>query len=195
MIAVAAGEAARPLEVEAKARAPNLAAVEARLVGLGAILESNKVERDEYFSHPSRDFARTDEALRLRVITADDGGGWSHAELTYKGAKVDAVTKSRPEETVELALDQVEGLRRVLGHLGFRPVAQVVKSRREFVHEGLTVCLDRVEQVGDYVEVEMISADLEAARARVLGLFKELGLDPSERRSYLELLLLGQKRH
>ena len=192
---MAPAETARPLEVEAKARAPNLAAVEARLSGLGAILESNKIERDEYFAHPSRDFARTDEALRLRVITADDGGGWSRAELTYKGAKVDASTKSRPEETVEIPLDQVEGLRRVLAHLGFRPVASVEKSRREFLHEGLTVCLDKVEHVGDYVEVELISADLEGARARVLSLFKELELDPTERRSYLELLLERQKRH
>lgn len=187
--------APRPLEVEAKARAPNLAAVEARLNALGAILESNKVERDEYFAHPARDFAKTDEALRLRIITADDGGGWSGAELTYKGAKVDAATKSRPEETVEVGMDQVDALRRVLSYLGFRPVAQVVKSRREFLHEGLTVCLDHVEDVGDYVEVELISDDLEGARTRVLALFKELQLDPSERRSYLELLLLGQKHH
>lgn len=191
-----AAEGARPtLEVEAKARADNLQAVEARLVKLGAVLEANKVERDEYWGHPSRNFGETDEALRLRITTADDGGGWSGAELTYKGAKLDAAIKSRPEETIAVEIDQVENLRRILQGLGFRPFGKVTKDRREFVLDGLTVCLDRVEGLGTFVEVELISTDLEAARARVLTLFKELGLDPSERRSYLELLLRPQKPH
>jgi adenylate cyclase class 2 len=188
-------KAGRPLEVEAKAKADNLLLVEGRLAGLGAVLETNKVERDEYWAHPARDFGETDEALRLRIITADDGGGWSRAELTYKGAKVDSTTKTRPEETLSIDVDQVDGLRRVLEGLGFRPFARVTKDRREFLLEGLTICLDRVEGVGSYVEIELISDDLEAARRRVLGLFERLELDPCERRSYLELLLRAQKPH
>lgn len=177
------------LEVEAKARAKDLRVVEARLGALGAVLEANKVERDEYWAHPSRSFAETDEALRLRITTADDGGGWSGADLTYKGPKLDAVTKSRREEKVEFAVDAVPALRRVLEGLGFKPVATVTKDRKEFEAGGLTVCLDKVEGVGDFVEVELISHDLESAKARVLAFFKQLGLDPSERRSYLELKL------
>lgn len=162
---------------------------------MGAVLEANKVERDEYWGHPARDFGETDEALRLRVTTADDGGGWSRAELTYKGARVDAQTKTRPEETLEVAVDQLESLRRILGFLGFRPFANITKERREFIHEGLTVCLDNVEGVGCFVEVELISDELEVARSRVLALFGALGLDPSERRSYLELALVKKKAH
>jgi adenylate cyclase, class 2 len=177
------------LEVEAKAAAKDLKAVEAKLGRLGAVLEANKVERDEYWAHPARNFGETDEALRLRITTADDGGGWSGADLTYKGPKLDAVTKSRREEKVDLGVDAVPALRRVLEGLGFRPFATVTKERREFEAAGLTVCLDRVEEVGDYVEVELVTDNLEAGRVRVLDFFKELGLNPSERRSYLELKL------
>lgn len=183
------------LEVEAKAHAKDLRAVEARLGALGAILEANKVERDEYWAHPARNFGETDEALRLRITTADDGGGWSGADITYKGPKLDLVTKSRREEKVEFAVDTVPALRRLLEGLGFKPFASVTKDRKEFIADGLTICLDRVEGVGDFVEVELVSDDLEAARVRVLAFFKELGLDPSERRSYLEMKLRGAKAH
>lgn len=181
------------LEVEAKAAARDLAAVEGRLTALGAVLEANKVERDEYWAHPSRDFGETDEALRLRVTTADDGGGWTKADLTFKGAKVDAFTKTRPEETLSVAVDERESLRKILTALGFRPFAEVVKERREFVLEGASVCLDNVEGVGSFVEVEVIADELEGARAKVLEIFKRLNLDPSERRSYLELLMAKKK--
>ena len=183
------------LEVEAKARCGNLAAVEANLAKMGAVLEANKTERDEYWAHPARDFGETDEALRLRVTTADDGGGWSRAELTYKGAKIDPDTKTRAEENVEVQLDQVEVLRKVLQGIGFRPFAMVTKDRREFELKGATVCLDKVEGVGEFVEVEIISDELEAAKARVMALFKELALVPNERRSYLELMLTEKKGH
>ncbi len=184
---------ARPLEVEAKARAADFRPIEAKLAEIGAVLDTHKLERDEYFAHPSRDFGETDEALRLRVVTAEDGGGWSRAELTYKGPRVDDTTKTRPEESVELQMDQVEGARWILERLGFSPVAQIQKVRREFVVEGLTVCLDEVEGVGRFVEVETISADVEVARGKVLALFHRLGLDPDQRTSYLEMHLAGQK--
>jgi adenylate cyclase class 2 len=183
----------RPLEVEAKARAEDLNAVETTLVAMGAVLDAHKLERDEYFAHPARDFAATDEALRLRVTSAEDGGGWSRAELTYKGAKVDQSTKTRPEENIDIQVDQVEGVRWVLEQLGFTPVARLVKHRREFVVEGLTVCLDDVEGVGRFVEVEVLSSDVEVARGRVLALFHRLGLKPDVRASYLEMHLAGQK--
>jgi adenylate cyclase class 2 len=188
-------QAPRSFEVEAKGRAPDLRRVEATIAAMGAILETNKLERDEYFAHPSRNFASTDEALRLRITTADDGGGWSRAELTYKGPKLDATTKSRAEETIEVAVDEADRLRWILGSLGFKRVAKVVKSRREFELEGLTICLDDVEGVGTYVEVELLAPELEAARERVLAMFAKLGLEGNERRSYLELLLERQKAH
>ena len=51
---------------------------------------------DRYFAHPSRDFARTDEALRLRRI-----GEFNF--ITYKGPKLDATTKTRREIEIGLA--------------------------------------------------------------------------------------------
>ena len=57
------------------------------------------------------------------------------------------------------------------------------------------VCLDAVESVGRFVELEILapSESLAPAKAVILKMADELGLPAQERRSYLELLLLGQK--
>ena len=140
-----------------------------------------------------RDFAATDEALRLR-LTGLQGS------ITYKGPKIDAVTKTRRE--IELPLGELRegttGWRELLEALGFRPVAEVRKLRRKaFVSwqdRRIEISLDVVEQVGTFVELELMAGppDLAAAKACIAALADRLGLTRSERRSYLELLL-GRK--
>jgi len=88
--------------------------------------------------------------------------------------------------------------RRLLTHLGYRPVAVVGKSRRvaEFTRDGfgMQVTLDEVEGVGPYAELEIVAPEerADAAKAAVLAAAAELGLTHSERRSYLQLLLERQ---
>ena len=52
-------------EVEMKFPVSDWAALEARLAELGATISAAQAECDVYFAHPARDFARTDEALRV----------------------------------------------------------------------------------------------------------------------------------
>ena len=55
-------------EVEQKFALANPAAVADRLAELGATDAQTVVQVDRYFNHPARDFAQTDEALRLRRV-------------------------------------------------------------------------------------------------------------------------------
>lgn len=178
------------MEVEQKFPVNDLAAVESRLKALGAELSDPKREVDLYYAHPARDFAATDEALRIR---RRGGAGF----ITYKGPKIDATTKTRRE--IDLPLPEgPEGCgpwAALLEALGFRPVAEVGKDRRKALvtWEGrrVEVSLDRVDQVGAFVELELVTdaAEVAAAKARIASLAERLGLSGSERRSYLELLL------
>ena len=92
-----------------------------------------------------------------------------------------------------------EDFSRLLQHLRYRPVAVVRKQRRVFHLEragyALEVCLDEVDRVGRYAELEILvpPAQLEAAKSVLLQTAAELGLAGSERRSYLELLLAGRE--
>lgn len=55
---------------------------------------------------------------------------------------------------------------------------------------GYTVTLDSVTDLGEFVEVERESDDIETAREGAFSVLHELNLDPGEqiRTSYLELL-------
>jgi adenylate cyclase class 2 len=181
------------LEIELKFRADDWARVRAVLAGWGARPLGARDEADHYFNAPDRDFAVTDEALRLRRIAERNF-------VTYKGPKRDASTKTRTEIEVPLAPGDgpADDFARILISLGYRPVAVVRKARRLFhLKRGgfdLEVTLDDVEGVGRFAELEIQAPEeqLEAARDVLLKTAAELGLSAGERRSYLELLLAAR---
>jgi adenylate cyclase class 2 len=169
------------LEIEVKAPAGDLENVERKLRAMHAEGPHVEEQVDTYFAHPSRDFGRTDEALRLRR----QGG---KAILTYKGPKIDKTTKTREE--IEMDVSDPEALDIILRRVGFTLAMEVRKVRTEYLLPDAVVCLDRVAGLGDYVEVEYRAQDLERGRERVAEILASLGLHGSERRSYLELLML-----
>jgi len=184
------------IEVEQKFAVADVQALEQKLAQLGALPGDTELQVDRYYGHPQRDFAATDEALRVRR----DG---QMVYLTYKGPKLDQTTKTRRE--IELLLGIGDGTQAdassMLEILGFRPVAEVRKTRRAFSisqpdGREIHILLDSVDRVGDYVEIEMVvdEAGTDAARAAVAKLAERLGLSQGERRSYLELLLSSQSR-
>ena len=73
---------------------------------------------DEYYAHPTRDFAATDEALRLR--TEND-----LTVITYKGPKLDRETKTREEFEVSVANRAT--MASILDRLGFQSVMTISK--------------------------------------------------------------------
>jgi adenylate cyclase, class 2 len=176
-------------EVEMKFPVPDTAALETRLTLMGTAIRPPQLELDLYYAHPSRDFAATDEALRIRRK-----GPLNF--ITYKGPKIDAITKTRREIDLPLPNDEesAQAWSGLLEALGFTPVAEVCKSRQKFYvdWQGRRVegTLDHVEQLGDYAELELVvePEQLDEARTCVASLAEALGLAHSERRSYLELL-------
>lgn len=182
-------------EVEQKFRVASFRVVTERLRKLGVMLGEAVEQVDIYFAHPSRDFATTDEAFRMRRV-----GNANF--LTYKGPKVDATTKTRREIETELAPGRRshQHCQAMLKALGFRRVAEVRKTRRvgNCMVEGATfeIALDEVSEVGIFVEIETQASarQLPTASSRLANLAKELGLTQSERTSYLELLLRSRQR-
>jgi adenylate cyclase class 2 len=178
------------LEVEMKFPIADLTALEVRLAEWGCRPGPPIDEVDSYFNAPDRDFGQTDEALRLRRIGPAN-------RVTYKGPKRDAQTKTRTEIEIPLADGDANavGFTRLLQHLGYRAVRQVKKRRRicDLQRDGfaLEVCLDDVDSLGPFVELEILAPEerLDEARNVLLRCAAELGLSRSERRSYLELLL------
>lgn len=146
--------------------------------------------RDCYYRHPSRDFATTDEAFRLRRIGACN-------RLTYKGPVIDSRAKVREEIEIEFAsgTEALTNMQRMLESLGFSAVREVVKTRvayhLDWEDRPLELAYDQVQELGTFLEIETIAeeSDREQARDVILRLAEHLGLENQERRSYLSMLL------
>ncbi|GCC10225.1 CYTH domain protein [archaeon] len=170
------------IEVEIKVKANNPESIRKRIAELNGSFIALEKQFDIYFNHPCRDFGTTDEALRLRKV---DG----KVELTYKGEKIDAVTKTREELIAETG--DFESVRKILMKLGFSQVREVVKERKVYSLGEYLVMIDSVEGLGKYVEVEKKSSSYTVGE--LIEFIISLGLNPDdvERKSYLELLLEG----
>ncbi|NPB00347.1 MAG: class IV adenylate cyclase [Crenarchaeota archaeon] len=146
-------------------------------------------EHDIYLAHPCRNFAETDEALRIRT---EKRGNLHHIILTYKGPRIGGEGKTREELSTEVG--DLESCLKIFEKLGFRKVVEILKRRKVYSKESYTLALDDVEGLGKFVEIECVtdSRDLVDECARnIKRLAAELGLDDSliERRTYLELML------
>lgn len=181
------------VELKAALTAELMAALPERLAGLGFVPDEDVRERDLYFNAPHRDFRETDEALRLRTVS----GSRQETVITYKGAKTDHRSNTRLE--YETALGEGETARAILLALGFSPVLTVSKHRRTFRRGDVTACLDQVEGLGSFLELEHLLQDesgRDSAVDELLALLGRLGVERQslERRSYLELLLTARMR-
>lgn len=168
------------LEIEAKARVRDRVALVEGIEAQGAIPQGTRIQRDVYYAHPDRDFSQTDEALRVR----ETGGEY---RLTYKGPKLDQVTKTREE--LEVKIEDLDKMIGILTRLGFTEVGRVEKQRTSYTLGDYRVMVDDVVGLGCYIEVEKKAEDYEPQE--LIDLLAKLGVDREdvERRSYLELIL------
>ncbi len=165
-------------EIEIKAYNDNPVEVKEKLSNIGAKYIETREERDLYFNHPLRDFGKTDEALRLRLVS-------SKCLVTYKGPKISMETKARIE--YETGIEDIEVFFNILNALGFITSGEVKKKRELYILDDIKITLDSVDGLGEFVEIEkqgFMSVDVEK---ELFDIAARLGLSRFERRSYLEL--------
>lgn len=177
-------------EVELKFPLPNFERILPRLAQLAAHPQPAIHQVDRYFTHPQRDFAHTDEALRLRSVGDSN-------YITYKGPVIDRQTKTRHEIEIAYAGGEASASQfaEMLTILGFREVRTVRKRRTPYdltwEERRLELALDEVQELGCFLEIEGLAEppEREAVRDSILRLAEQLGLANPERKSYLCLLL------
>lgn len=117
-------------------------------------------EVDTYFQSPVRDFIESRECLRVRE---KDG----EATLTWKPPttkEMDQKGMYWKEELDILLFEQGDKAIRLLKVLGFEVVAVVAKSRSLYKNgRDITLCVDEIDDVGCFIEIEKITDDIDAA--------------------------------
>lgn len=178
-------------EVERKVKAEH-DPLRRRLETVGAAHTATLTQEDTYYNAPDRDFARTDEALRIRR-EHDAQRETAHVVVTYKGPLVDTQSKTRKE--AETTVDDGDAMAAVLHGLGYEPAATVTKRREQYEYQDCFITLDRVTGIGEFIEVEyaepVSEAEIPTARERVTTCLQALDVDSTKsiQQSYLELVL------
>ncbi len=186
------------IEVEVKLKINSAESIEKKLIELGFKKGQTLQEIDYYYNGVDRDFRASGEALRLRLVESLDGSavvadrpGEPLIQMTYKGPKLDNVSMSRVEHQVNI--DNFETMLSILSSLGYKPVDPVIKLRRELFSEEICACVDTVDGLGDYLELEIMvdeESQREKALDRISVVLKQLGYSISDTTttSYLSML-------
>lgn len=186
------------VEIEIKAALENMTIeqLQAAAAEIGFVKSGTLEEKDVYFNGNNRDFMKTDEALRLRSYKDLDLNA-DETVITYKGPKSDNRSNTRLE--YETSVGDLSVMGDLLMALGYQAAFTVEKTRQEWVMAGgdgmpdITLCLDAVENLGNYMELETLVTDESNKQIMVdwlLDLLDQFGV-PREnltRKSYLELL-------
>lgn len=191
------------IEVEKKFRCVNPQRSGELLMSLDATFGADETHEDTYLRHPCRDFAVTNEALRIRRVNGEPF-------VTYKGPKVsldDATLKARKELEWPLTPGDHDGskLFDLFESLGFNVAATVKKTRRvakfaaRHSFARFTITLDSVESVGSFAEIECLcesatTEELTSTAKTIDGLASKIELGAAVEQSYLAMLLANQEQ-
>ncbi len=179
------------IEVEIKLPIPEADNLKAKLLNLGFRESGYLQEHDTYFDNPEGSIRANGQALRVRV-TKDPETGKASAQINFKGKKLDRQTAARQE--LETGVEDGAVCREILRAIGYVPVApEVRKERRMLCMDQVTACLDRVDGLGDFLELEILverEEERDAAVGRIEDILGHLGylLSDTTRTSYLSML-------
>ncbi len=149
-------------------------------------LIKNKMQTDEYFSHPSRDFYANPilrEYVRIRH--------GKNPTFEYHKAHIKNGKKTHSEE-FEVAIEDVKKMKGILEQLGFKPFVTVKKARKTFDCGKFEACLDTIESLGTFLEIEAKEnlGGIEKTRQECINFLKKLEIEyvPAPDKGYPDML-------
>lgn len=179
------------IEIEVKLKIEDPAHLEKCLLDWGYILIETLRETDTYFDGGINGIKKSGQALRVRR-TVDCATGKEHSSITFKGEKLDKISIARLE--LETVVESGETAERILCALGFFPVQPIViKNRKILRYKDISACIDDVEGLGTFLELEIMAESEEArteALDRIEKILKRIGytMVDTTRASYLSQL-------
>jgi adenylate cyclase class 2 len=177
-----------PIEIEAKMKVADLAAVRRRLARSGGRRVRAELETNMFFDRGGGKLRRAGKGLRIRRATDRDGS--ERCTVTLKGPLRPGRLKSRDE--IEFNVDDPKSARALLEELGYSLTLSFQKRRESWEFRRCEVSLDELPRLGSFVEIEGQSHRQIMSARRALG----LGQLPLIHNGYVSMLsrLLARKR-
>ena len=170
------------MEVEIKAKLKNLVSVKNKLLELGAKLGKSKKQIDIFYK-PKNEVRATlkPSSYILRVRESGDDKFLTFKALTpIKGVW----------EEYEVRIDNTKEIQKILERIGLVKVFSIEKIRIPGHLGKFEFNLDKVKELGSFIEIGLIAKDGEKAQNKIKELYSKLGISEKqlERRGYGELV-------
>ncbi|WP_258084409.1 class IV adenylate cyclase [Thermococcus thermotolerans] len=170
------------MEIEVKFRV-DFERVKRAIESIGARFVREEIQEDVYLSVP------LPELLRVRRIS-----NLNRSFLTYK--RIADPGRNEEFDEIEVEVSDFEKTLQILKRLGFKEDVWVRKRRLVYRLDGVTFELSEVEGLGAFLDIEVISDDVDEAKRKIWEMAGRMGLseDDVEPRLYQELLKELEKR-
>jgi adenylate cyclase, class 2 len=169
-------------EIEVKARVQEFDSLLKKLSELGCEVTLPISQKDVVFTD-----GETDPKKRNIIRIRDT-----------KGKHILTLKRDREDELdcieIETEVGDPEAMRDMLHMMGYEERVRVNKLRRKAAYRDYEICLDEVEGLGSFIEVEKISEESgEAIKNEILEFLISLGVSPNDRVFHGYDTLLEQK--
>ncbi|MEK7103856.1 MAG: class IV adenylate cyclase [Patescibacteria group bacterium] len=159
------------VEVEIRAKINNKNEVQNKLKEIGAVLEKSIHQEDRIFGHEmflDENKMIVEGGLSARIRQVGQDVWLEFKEISRnKGAGIE----------IKATLDNMEEGLRFFEKLGFKEAFAINKQREVYSLDGFEICLDDVEQLGSFIEIEkaVLSQDETAlAKKECLSLLEKI---------------------
>lgn len=160
-------------EIELKFAVDNLDDFVHKLESLGCSISETINQNDTIYVENLNNTESTEGSVWLRVRKLN-----GKTELNYKKQS----SKKSESQEIEFGVDDYEKANDFLKALGFKEWVRVNKKRRYSKYENANICIDEVERLGSFVELEYLINDdnTNDYESELLKIAKILGIDTSK---------------
>lgn len=158
-----------------KVKAENLDSVEKKLQEKGCVLSDPIHQEDVIYSDNNLPWESSKEGqVVMRIRRQND-----RAEFNLKQQRSNELDNTEHETEVS----NPEAIHRILSILGYEPQVEVRKTRRKCMLGEYEVCLDEVDKLGAFVEIEKLTndeVDPKEIQEELLEVLESLGLSRND---------------
>lgn len=161
-------------EIELKFRVKNTEKIISFLEKNNCKISAPIYQNDTIYVENLDNVESTEGSVWLRVRKTDE-----KVELNYKKQSV----KKMESEEIEFEVNSYEKANSFLKALGFKEWVQVNKKRQYSKYQDYNICIDEVERLGTFIEIELLVNEQNDINyeEQLLNVAKEIGIDINNR--------------
>jgi len=138
-------------EIEVKAKVKDFKLIIRKLEKIGCKLSKSIIQKDTIFVEKPEEFDKFESGKNILRIRQQN-------DKTFFTLKKSLANELDSYER-EVKIDDAGQLKDLIGALGFEETVRVNKEREKCKYKDMEICLDKINGLGNFIEVEKLSTD------------------------------------